>query len=216
MENINNLLKQSILTSQHCQRNWDLSKNISDEDLSTLISAVTECPSKQNIAYYKCHFITNRSMIEEIYSNTEGFYFSYDPPIPHKNTQTLANLVVAFEEIPVPHLQLSGIIGHDDIPFTYVMEDAFPPVLQRDKEMAIGIASGYLNLTANILGYSTGYCACFDPSVMGNVIGTNNNISLLLGIGFKNDNMKRRQHHLLPELVYSQLTKQPIEVSFVD
>jgi hypothetical protein len=216
MNDINTLLRQSILTSQHCQRNWDLSKTISDEDLSTLVSAVTDCPSKQNIAYYKCHFITNRSTIEEIYSNTEGFYFSYDPPVAHRNTQTLANLVVAFEEIPMPSRHLTGIIGHDDTPFAYTLEDACSPELQRDKEMAVGVAAGYLNLTANILGYSTGYCACFDPSVIGNVLGINNKISLLLGVGFKNDNINRRQHHLLPELVYSQINKQPIEVSFVD
>lgn len=215
MGDINNLLQQSILTSQHCQRNWDLSQNIFSEDLNTLVSAVTDCPSKQNIAYYKCHFITNRTMIEEIYDNTDGFHVSYNPPITYKNTQTLANLVVAFEEIPMPSRHLTGIIRNDE-PFMFTMESDGPEMLQRDKQMSIGIASGYLTLTANILGYSTGYCACFDQSTMGNVLGINNKILLLLGIGVKNDNVNRRQHHLMPELMYSEINKQTIEVSFIN
>jgi hypothetical protein len=214
MNNINNILEQSILNSQHCQRNWDLSKNISQEDLNTLVSAVTECPSKQNIAYYKCHFITNRSVIEKIYDNTDGFVVSYNPKITHRNTQTLANLVVAFEEIPIPSLHLTGIIGNNDS-FDFTMESDGAEMLQRDKEMSVGIASGYLNLTSNILGYSTGYCACFDSFTMANVLGINNKILLLLGIGFKDDNMNRRQHQITPELMYSAIDKQPIEVSFV-
>lgn len=214
MNDINNLLRHSILTSQHCQRNWDLSKNISHEDLNTMISAVTDCPSKQNIAYYKCHFITNRSIIEDIHNNTDGFVINYKPKITQTNTQTLANLVVAFEEIPMPSRHLFGIIRNDE-PFNFVMEDAHPPELQRDILMAIGIASGYLNLTANILGYSTGYCACFDSFVMGNVLNVKNKILLLLGIGFENENINRRQHQIMPEFMYSSLNKQPIEVSFI-
>ena len=216
MNNINDLLKESILNSQHCQRNWDLSKNISQEDLSTLASAVTDCPSKQNIAYYKCHFITNRSKIEEIYSNTDGFTVTYSPKITQTNTQTLANLVVAFEDITITPRYLSGVIRNDQSLWMQSNDNAIPEELKRDKEMAIGIASGYLNLTANILGYSTGFCACFNPFIVGNVLGVTNKILLLVGIGFKNDSLHRRQHQLIPEFMYPSFNKQPIEVSYVN
>ena len=54
----------SIDRSQHCQRNWDLTKTISDSDVATLVHSVTQCPSKQNYAYYRVHVITDRNTIQ--------------------------------------------------------------------------------------------------------------------------------------------------------
>lgn len=36
-----NIIK-AIHKSQHCQRNWDLSKVVPDEDMEVLVSAVTQ------------------------------------------------------------------------------------------------------------------------------------------------------------------------------
>ena len=93
-----NEVKKAILRSQHCQRNWDLTKQIPEADLDVLINAVTQCPSKQNIAFYKIHFVTNRSHIEKIHDATDGFTISYEPLKTTTNTQVLANLLVVFEE----------------------------------------------------------------------------------------------------------------------
>jgi nitroreductase len=213
---MNNLLKQSIANSQHCQRNWDLDKTIPQEDLSTLVAAVTDCPSKQNIAYYKCHFISNRSVIENIYNNTDGFTISYAPKITQPNSQTLANLLVAFEDIPLSPRSLNGVVRNDQTLQLQRDETKIPEELKRDKEMAFGFASGYLNLTANLLGYSTGFCACFSPEPISKILGVDNKILLLLGIGFKNDNIDRRQHQLNSNFLYPAFEKQPIEVLFVD
>jgi nitroreductase len=213
---MNNLLKESIVNSQHCQRNWDLDKTIPQEDLETLVTAVSQCPSKQNIAYYKCHFITNRTVIENIHSNTDGFTVRYNPKTTQTNSQTLANLLVAFEDIPITPRLLNGEIRNDQSLWLQQDETNIPEELKRDKEMAIGIASGYLNLTANLLGYSTGFCACFDPVVIGKTLGLDNKILLLLGIGFKNTYIDRKQHQLESNFMYTAFTKQPIEVSFVN
>ena len=65
------ILTKAIDRSQHCQRNFDLSKSIPEVDMKKMVHAVTQCPSKQNVALYEAHFITNRDVIEE---KTENIY----------------------------------------------------------------------------------------------------------------------------------------------
>ena len=66
-------IDKAVIRSQHTQRNWDLNQNIPKADIKTLLHAVTNCPSKQNIAFYKVHFIQDREVIEEIHELTYGF-----------------------------------------------------------------------------------------------------------------------------------------------
>jgi hypothetical protein len=47
-------IKKAITKGQHCQRNWDLYKDIPEEDMDLLIHSVTQCPSKQNTAFIVC------------------------------------------------------------------------------------------------------------------------------------------------------------------
>ena len=72
----NDYLEKIIKKSQRCQRNWDLSRSIPAEDIETMKVAVTDCASKQNRVFYKCKFITNRDVIEQIYDCTEGAGYS--------------------------------------------------------------------------------------------------------------------------------------------
>ena len=58
---VENILK-AIESSQHCQRNWDLDKTIDPEHLEIFKYILKTSPSKQNIAYYKIHFIFNREL----------------------------------------------------------------------------------------------------------------------------------------------------------
>ena len=51
-----NIIK-AIHASQHTQRNYDLDKKIPIEDIKTIITAATQCPSKQNLAFYDLHVI---------------------------------------------------------------------------------------------------------------------------------------------------------------
>ena len=45
-------IDKAIRASQRCQRNWDLTQVIAEEDVKTLQTAVTQCASKQNDVYY--------------------------------------------------------------------------------------------------------------------------------------------------------------------
>ena len=91
-------IEKAVIRSQHCQRNWDLSKQIPQEDLDLIEHAVTNCPSKQNVAYYKVHMITDRQLIENIHSHTKGFTtFKKGVVDAETNSQTLANLLIVFE-----------------------------------------------------------------------------------------------------------------------
>ena len=63
--------KDIIEQSQRCQRNWDLTKSIKDEDMELFKTAVSQCPSKQQRIWYNVVFVTNRKIIEDIYSKTD-------------------------------------------------------------------------------------------------------------------------------------------------
>jgi nitroreductase len=211
-------IKKAVIRSQHCQRNWDLQKEIPQQDLDLIIHAATQCPSKQNIAFYKVHFITNRDIIEEIHSKTAGFK-NYNTDEMETNSQTLANLLIAFEvEDFIARHSDDTVFRNDEMwsfDTTGQMSDMEKNNLKRDTHMAIGIAAGYVNLTSSMLGYSTGCCACFNPREISSIIGANNPIELLMGVGFKDETRSRREHHNKPEFVFPTKTKQKIAVNII-
>lgn len=213
-------LKKAVVRSQHCQRNWDLEKSIPQDDLDLLTYSLTNCPSKQNIAFYKVHFITNRNIIEEIHSKTSGFARNYtDENIVYEtNSQTLANLLIAFELEDYMQRHKDDTVFRNDEMLSYdngTLSEQQINALERDANMAIGIAAGYANLTASILGYGTGCCACFDEIQVRNIIGAKNPIKLLMGIGFKNSNLNRRIHHETG-FMFPTKKKQPIAVNHIN
>ena len=57
-------IDKAIRACQRCQRNWDLTQVINEDDVKVLETAVTQCASKQNDVYYKVKFITDRDTIE--------------------------------------------------------------------------------------------------------------------------------------------------------
>jgi nitroreductase len=209
-------LIKAIHRSQHCQRNWDLSKSIPDEDMEVLITAATQCPSKQNIAFYKIHFITNRDIIESIHAKTEGFTTSYNPYKATTNSQTLANLLIVIEQNDFLESLKSDIHRSDEsrrFLETGIVDKGAEYLWKRDTEMAVGIAAGYLNITASLMGYSTGCCACFDGPAIKEILGLEKEPVLLMGIGFKNPELNRRIHHADHSFIFPTKIKQPIPVN---
>ena len=207
-------ITKAIYKSQHCQRNWDLSKEIPAEDLELLVTAATQCPSKQNVAYYKAHFITNRDIIEAIHEQTDGFTVGFFPKKTTTNTQVLANLLVVLESYfiePDP--------SHRNDQWDRVKNGTANPgimkFIERDRNMAIGVAAGYLNVTATLMGYSTGCCACFNPDGIKEILGLENDPVLLMGIGFKDPSLNRRVHHNDHTFMFPTKAKQPIPTNFV-
>jgi nitroreductase len=207
-----------VISSQHCQRNWDLSKEIPQDDLDLIVHAATQCPSKQNIAFYKVHFITNRELIEKIHSKTAGFT-NYKTGELETNSQTLANLLIAFEEEDYFSRHKSDSVFRNDemltLDATGKLTETQLESLKRDLHMAIGIAAGYVNLTSSMLGYGTGCCACFNASEISEIIGVKNPIKLLMGVGFKDESRPRREHHSKPEFIFPTKKKQEISVNII-
>jgi nitroreductase len=211
-------ITKAIIRSQHCQRNWDLSKEIPEEDLNLIVTAATQCPSKQNIAYYNLHVVTNRSVIEALHDQTKGFTISYNSPEKQTNSQVLANIVLVFEESGWANNKTVDQKFRNEESFSLVKQTADHSVIEslnKDKHMAVGVAAGYVNLTASLLGYATGCCACFDSHGIQQVLNLQKPPLLLMGIGYKNPLMNRRVHHNDHSFVFPTKEKQPIAVNYI-
>lgn len=188
------MIKETIHESQKCQRNWDLNKQIPEEDKNLIIESATNCPSKQNLNYFKLHVIEDREMIEKIHDNTKGFgpiYSDYDSELREENSYD-ENRQEEGEMYTNPQ-----VLGQMLLAFTK-NEDT---LLQRqkdddwaeDRSMAIGIAAGYVNVVATQLGYSTGCCKCMDSKAVKEVLGETP--ILLMGVGIADKTRDRREHH---------------------
>ena len=215
-------IHRAILKSQHCQRNFDLSREFPKEDTELLKTAVSQCPSKQNMAFYKAHFIFERNIIEAIHKHTKGF--GIDPNNYQTNSQCLANLLVVFEENPPYEMikqensERKNFARNEQTKALMESETETKnhlATLRRDKDQAVGIAAGYLNLTASLLGYATGCCACFDGDKIQSLLELKNPPLLLMGIGFKDFSRNRREHHKDKSFIFPSFKKQPVEVHVI-
>lgn len=198
------MIEKAVHKSQHCQRNWDLTKEVPERDLQVMETAVTQCPSKQNYAYYKPYIITDRKTIEAIYAETDGFDYNAEGDSVH-NAQVLANVLVAFVED-------DQYMTHEgDWRDTNVLEarekGEDTPEQIRQRNISIGIAAGYLNLSSTMLGYSTGCCTCFNEPGVRKILGTNRHVHLLMGVGWADESRPRREKHDDPDFTYMTYKK---------
>lgn len=209
-------LTKAIHRSQHCQRNFDLSLEIPQEHLKLLETAITQCPSKQNVAHYKVHMITNREIIEKIVSATPVEKVDNLEELT-TNSQLMANLVVVFESY-FDMTKEEDQFRNDETTNLYankVEDQRMYNVLERDANVAVGIAAGYLNLTASILGYRTGCCQCMDEDQICKILNLQNRPLLAMGIGFNDETRPRRVHALDPSYVFPTRAKQDIPVNYI-
>jgi len=188
MQLTHKMIKKSVIKSQHTQRNWDLTREIPQEDIDILIHAVKNCPSKQNFAFYNAHFITNRNIIEEVHNNSYGLGYLNDDGerVECTNPQVLANLLIVFEEAKMSEAYWKKWQDRD-----FSQEK----IHDRDMHTAIGIAAGYVNVLATMLDMETGCCACYDIAKVKEIIGLERTPILLMGVGYKDLNRQRREHH---------------------
>lgn len=220
-------IKDSIIVSQHCQRNWDLEKKIPQEDIDVILASVTDCPSKQNIAFYNVHAITDRATIEAIHEKTYGKSASGKTKadsIGLSNPQTLANLLLVFTErsykdqvINVPEENRNAELRE----LASAMESGADiskqrRALDRDGTIALGIAAGYCNLTASMLGYRTGCASCFDEKAVKDILNSDEKPLLLMGVGINKEGTNRRSHHQDNSFLFRTLKKEPIKVTKID
>ncbi len=210
-------LQKSIRKSQHCQRNWDVSLEIPVEHVNALVTAVTECPSKQNIAFYRVKFVTNRDLIHKIHEATNGFIVDYEPLTVTTNSQVLANLLVVFEALEISKVSLNDPNRNMETRTLHLgdhQKQNSLETIRTDQLLSIGVASGYLNLTANLLGYSTGCCTCFEEPKVKNILNLEYSPVLLMGVGLPNQTLSRRIHHVNHDFIFPTKSKQKIELEF--
>lgn len=197
----------AVESSQHCQRNWDLTKDIDPDHIKIFESIVKTVPSKQNIAYYKVHFITNRTIIEKIYMRSMTKKDNSD--IDFYNPQILANLLVAFEEYWDIYSDARG----QAIAERNIKNERYNDFTAHvDIHQSIGIASGVLAFTANYLGYKTGFCKCFDENEVKDILKADKKIKLLLGIGYPKKYIPHTQHHIWTNHLLKPLPKTEIPI----
>jgi len=212
-------IESAILSSQRCQRNWDLSQQISNEHMKLLKTAVTQCPSKQNRVFYKVLFLTDRESIEHIHKTTKSRVIEHadDPYEKVTNPQTLANCLAIFLRDrdygegakTAVELNLGTVAGKTN---------GINPMARVDEDRSVGIAGGYLAYTANLLGYKTGfYNAQHNNHITKQMFG--DEVLLMVGIGYEDINRNRLEHHLDPSKVYPSENKTIEvldEIDFID
>ena len=198
-----NYIQESILSSQPCQRNWDLSKQIPKKDIDLILHSATQCPSKQNQNYYAIHVITDRELIQELYE------CSITPKGDRKNPQLLANVVLLFEravpKLPVSYeeLRVQALVG--------TKQDKI--ITDKDATISVGIAAGFVNLTSSLLGYQTGFCTCFAGEIVKSIFDIKGEPLLAIGIGIKNEEKEHYVDHDTSENITTH-TKQKIDITY--
>lgn len=200
-----NMIEKAVHKSQHCQRNWDLTQEVPEKDIKVMETAITQCPSKQNYAYYKPYIITDREKIQAIYDQTDGFGLGRTPPISKKNSQVLANVLVAF----VADSQVMRDEKTRESNAVTAREAGQETDEQkRQRQLSVGIAAGYLNLSSSLMGYSTGCCTCFNEAGVREILGVEDEVMLLMGVGIKDEERPRREKHDEPAFVFPTLPKE--------
>ena len=198
------MLKETIHESQKCQRNWDLTKEISETDKELIVEAATNSPSKQNLNYFKLHVIENRDVIEDIHDNTRGFGPIYKNFDANKTPAKLAKTGKAHYEEGDGEgdwYTNSQVLGQLLLAYTQIREEN--DSYEEDRAMAIGISAGYVNVIATQLGYATGCCKCMDSDAITDILGEAP--ILLMGVGVADKTRDRREHHVETDFIFPSL-----------
>ena len=193
-------LKNSHLTGQHCQRNYDLNQTMPEADVEILIHAATQAPSKQNLDFFSVYAIQDRATIEQIYQNTQTDKGRYNP-------QVLGQLLLVFVKNP------NVVTINDRNGESRERNEQSLRLLYEDMHQAIGVAAGFSNLTASMLGYRCGCNKCFDKEAVKEILNLQDgeDAILMMGIGIKDDLRNRREEHVTGETI-DTFKKIPLKV----
>jgi nitroreductase len=197
-------LKNTIIKGQKCQRNWDLNKSIPQEDIDLIIQAATECPSKQNLDFYSLLVIQNQEIQQKIYNTT------LDRPGGRYNPQVLANLLLIF----LPNTPSEPRNAEVLATWAGVNDEKTNKLVAIDRQQAVGVAAGFVNVISQSLGYSTGCNKCFNHEAVKEILGIKETPLLMMGVGHKNTDCSRRLDvHTGKEI--DSYPKVPIMVNYV-
>jgi len=207
-------LLTAIQNTYPCQRNWDHTQTIPQEDIDLILNAARLAPTKQGETHYKVYWTTDRAKIQEIYERTP-YFAVYDPAKDYTgieneagdfppeynvtNPQVNANMIIALCDDWNP--ETARARTHMVIDNETMTEDVYTHIVKhRQLDLGAGIAMGNVLLTANLLGYRTGLCSAFNED---EVLGVANTFcKCIVGIGFPDPNLDRRVH---PDVLNSEI-----------
>lgn len=205
-------IKKAVIRSQHCQRNFDLSKTVPEDDIDLMVHAATNCPSKQNISFYNLHVVRDPELIRQIHELSTGVtadnVTTGEREVETTNSQTLANVLFVYERKELNEMTLKALEKWSRA------DESEVKVFERDVNTAIGISAGYVNLSASLLGYSTGCCQCFQKDKIRDLMNLKRGPELLMGIGYANSEVNRRIHATDHNLMFPTRKKENIDVFY--
>ena len=227
MEKIAEQLSEAVTNSQHCYRNFDLTASIPQEHVDLMIHAAAESPAKQNYSYFNLKVVSNPDTISKIHAHTIGATVrskTTQTPIITTNSQILANLVFVYESKTFNQMSASFLedqeIQEHDLEWQFNQNGSGLEKnlegFKNDRDRHLGISSGQLVLVANMLGYRTGYCACFDSDEIRkllNLAGTN---FMLVGIGVPHPDKTRIEYMDDPDYDYMVKKREQVCVEILD
>ena len=181
---------ETIENFQHCQRNWDLTKSISDETIDFLLEAGYNVPTKQNLNSFTIVCVKSRDKIKEwstVARNDDDtiHWTGVEQEVKNgvlQNPQTDANLLFLFfinDHERYSQLRKEREKGTDPNSKTWY----------RDKMLEVGLSASAIGIAANQLGMRTGFCGCIWKDIIPNEWTKDWNVqpedlAVMLGVGY--------------------------------
>jgi len=228
---------------QHCQRNWDHSKPVLDEDVTNLVNIATQMPIKQNNDYFDLVVIRDRAVIDQLVQLTSrGAYTpddsdeldvlyktypdlsSYPQGIESKaqleeiwqiNPQVLAPLLIVFVKKPINLPEVDYRSGYA----TLFGENStiFENMIAQDMFTAIGIAAGAMIAYCRDRGMATAMCTCHNHQAVAQLLGMpdDRQSQLIFCTGYADPKLKYNVHPILDKLDFGTLERPKINVTYL-
>lgn len=199
-----NTERNAINQARRCQRNWDFSKTIDEDHINHWAYLASHAPSKQDESFFDLYIVTDREKIDFLCKDHSWGFTMYpgEKDWVARNPQMGANCLFVFnrkvDETEVRNVRKDGTIRDPNEASRW--DNAYT---------SIGIASGTVAFSANMMGYVTGYGknfgyieeprsgdldqANYSQDAWGEVLGIkqeDNNLTYSLGIGHPNDSLK--------------------------
>lgn len=203
-------LKKIVKLTTRNQRNWDVSVPFPRPHTEKIVDFVVNHPSKESwndneyaINYLDLLVVTDDSIKRAIYDLTKK-----------TNPQVLAPLLLIW------------------VSKYFTANNDFTDQYTEDKEILegknivdsnslnsitgthVGLSGAYGSMIAGGLGYRTGFFKCFKTnyaSDMKHILGVDQRVELMLGIGEANETKRPTEHHE-SSIEYGTLIKEPIKI----
>jgi nitroreductase len=178
-------LNSAANSARRCQRNWNYSKLVENKHIVSLLDIAVTMPSKQAREYFEVIVSTNQDLNNEIRKNSIDTDSNFHPSWQNNQMSAPVLFIWITSAETTKELNNKKLIKHGNN-------------LNTDGQQAVGISAGAVALSANYLGYKTGFCRCFDGPTVQNLIENKldkgfGKILLMLGIGYPDNNLLYNQ-----------------------